>query len=340
MQRGVCADGLGRPTRFRLTYAVALGTSNPSERHEQVWVVLGSPGMRVPLGVFHDLTGALGWIDLQSSDCSVAEYPVGISLFEATGEIAPAGRDPASFTCPPSPITKDPGSRAELRARESRPARKDLLWLWISHLPDRRPLPSAVFATLESAGDFIAQSKGTGAAFRYFTNEIPGVGGRIDFQRGARTTPTPRAELMADTGGELARVLGALSDKDVAQANQLATGLREIVPLHRNWVRTYRRWLQLVDQIEKGYGRDNMLYDYQHQLSSRSLLELILRRVDDSSLRTRLEKSIEPLDRRFMAHTAEWPRSLDPLGEGSRSNRVPINLGGRLAKDLDEFGFS
>ena len=64
--------------------------------------------MHVPLGVFNDLIGALGWIDLQSGDYSVAQYPVGISLFEAAGEIAAADPDPASFTCPPSPISRIP----------------------------------------------------------------------------------------------------------------------------------------------------------------------------------------------------------------------------------------
>jgi hypothetical protein len=135
---------------------------------ESVWVIVGSPSMRIPLAVFDDLVRAVDWIDLQDRSYAVAEYPVDLGLLEwmrRTGGSGAAtthklhGEEAASFVRLPTPISKDPTSRADRLATVGTPSQKSLVWLWISYLPDRRPLPSGIFGSPESAESFIPAHK-------------------------------------------------------------------------------------------------------------------------------------------------------------------------------------
>ncbi len=275
--------------------------------------------MRVPLGVFAERDSAVLWAQEERAAVSFAEYPVDQSLLrwslQSRRDALVEGSDelsPASFVIAPMPLGVKPSHRKS-PAKAPRPSRK-MLWLWISHRPDRRPLPSAVFSSLERASSFIEEVSGTGAAFRCFVETVPGVGGRIDYVNGKRSTPTPKRELVAATSGLLRSLIEDLSDQDLSEAEAAAAELHEIVPLHRTWAGTFLRWLKLVTTIEHGYPDANLLFDYQHDLSSRTLIDRILQQVPDSTVRARLLSTITPLDERFFKETKVLAYSIDPLG--------------------------
>ena len=310
-----------------------------SDLFEVVWVLFNSPTIRVPIGVFTTLDQAISWIEGDAASYSVADYPVDIPLLDWVQRTDPVQVDPseraaAAYVRQPVPVTSIVKVHPvpQDRVGYDRP----LIWLWISYLPDRRPIPSAAFSSELAAATFVENAAGDGAVFRYVINTVPGTGGRVDFRKGMRQTPFDKDRLLENTKGELREILASLSQEDIAQAEEAALDLDNVIPLHRSWIRAYKRWQELVESVEEGYPGDNLLYDYQHQLSSRGILDRILRIIPHGATRSRLERSVQPLDTRFAAVTRGWPESMDPTGSGPWANRVPKVVWGRFAAELAE----
>jgi hypothetical protein len=305
-----------------------------------IWVLFGSPTLRIPLGVFTTLDKARQWVEENEGTYRVLDYELDASSLDSLRLGGDAARDPVPFTDSlvaarstgtgiPLPNESDPHQTSP-----STPLDRRFVWLWISLRPDRRPIPSAAFSSLERAESFVEGAKGSGAIFRYFMSTVPGVGGRTDYEEGRRTTPSARERLLQNTSGRLRDVVETVTDQDLAEAEEAATRVETIVPAHRSWITAYKRWQELVESIESGYPGDSLMYDYWNQLSSRGVIDLILKQMADGASRSRLETSLEPLDDRFMANTGEWHEQLDSVSRGPWSNRVPKVVSGRFAAEL------
>lgn len=94
-------------------------------------------------------------------------------------------------------------------------------------------------------------------------------------------------------------------------------------------------WQRFVTEVEQGY--DDSIDDYTNDLSTRDLLDDVLRAVPQDLSRTLLA-TIEPLDRRFQQATRADDQHLIETfirpGEGWWWSRLPVKLAGSLSKTL------
>jgi hypothetical protein len=89
-------------------------------------------------------------------------------------------------------------------------------------------------------------------------------------------------------------------------------------------------WMSFVIRVEDGYGLT--IYDYENDLSKRSIIEEIMNNIP--SLREQLEREVQPFDLRFKNATTESDQVSDGGGNLSWVRRIPKKLEGELADDL------
>lgn len=97
------------------------------------------------------------------------------------------------------------------------------------------------------------------------------------------------------------------------------------------------QWAGFVAAVERGY--DDSIYEYANDLSVRDRLQ-DLAGAAPSTLRTKLESALAPVDARFVDATEDAARPLSESRGDLRMwwRRVPKRRTGELAQDLEALG--
>lgn len=126
-----------------------------------------------------------------------------------------------------------------------------------------------------------------------------------------------------------------LSEFERAAINPVLEQLSREAQYHVSLESLVEIWGRLVDQIEVGYALTG--YDYANDVTSRDLIEYVVKMGPTSLRDSVLTKAVDPIDVRFKAATREIRVALPfspPHHPGWWWYRIPKDLTGDLARDL------